>query len=578
MQRVSRGLLVSTFVLLSACATTRQAVDNQDAAKSATGADIKPTEEVVSMAPPETSAAPTTIEEKEESSEVVEENEVKPYKSSYGEIALDKNENVDMWVRYFQGRGRKHMELYLARSTRYLPMMKNVLRENGLPEDLVYISLIESGFSPLAHSRANAVGYWQFIRATGRRFGLHVDPFIDERRDPVLSTRAAAAYFKALYGMFGDWHLAMSSYNVGENRVKRAVTKHYTRNFWELIKKRRALPPETRHYVPKFIAATLIAKDPAAYGFTNIQYEDPLSYDAVALTTPISLVKLANNLGVDVDEMKLLNPKFRSDFVPISRGSETTVRIPVGMSADAQAALSLSVSQEPKILNAEYFFYRIRRGDNLSTVATRHRTTVSRLRRLNNLSNRTVLRVGTRLKVPDPGGAGVSYAYEDDTRKTVSRAAAAIATEGGEDFHVVRRGDNLSLIAAKYRVSLSELLRLNNLTSRSVIRRGQKLRLRPESVSKSANSSRRSPVAKAAPSRALTQYGKKVPGKVSRVQASLPKAKQVAGTSRRHIVRRGETLYDVSKKYGVAINRLAKANGQSVHYRVMAGERLVIPE
>src|SRR5262249_50776712 len=151
---------------------------------------------------------------------------------------------------------------YLERSARYLPMMKNVLRENGLPEDLVYVAMIESGFSPRAHSRANAVGYWQFIRSTGKRFGLHVDTFIDERRDPVLSTRAAAEYFKALYDLLGSWHLSMAAYNVGEMRVKRAVTRYYTRDFWELIRKRRAMPAETRNYVPKFIAAALIAKNP----------------------------------------------------------------------------------------------------------------------------------------------------------------------------------------------------------------------------------------------------------------------------------------------------------------------------
>lgn len=217
MSKWIRGLMVPTFVFLAACAssTKRSATSPEaQAAAAAGGTDV-----------------PAQIDEKEVSSEVVEENAAMPYKSSYGEIALDDNEHVQQWIRYFQGRGRVHMEQYLQRSTRYLPMMKQVLRENGLPEDLVYISLIESGFSPQAHSHSNAVGYWQFIRSTGRRFGLTVDPFIDERRDPVLSTRAAAEYFKSLYSLFGSWHLALSAYNTGENRVKRAVTRYYTRDF-----------------------------------------------------------------------------------------------------------------------------------------------------------------------------------------------------------------------------------------------------------------------------------------------------------------------------------------------------------
>lgn len=575
MVTVTRGCLVSVFVLLAACATTKPQIPDgkplEAGAAAAAGQDMKP----------------STIGEEEVSSEIVEENQVKPYKSAYGEIALDDNENVQMWVRYFQGRGRKYMEQYLARSTRYLPMMKNVLRENGLPEDLVYISLIESGYSPVAHSRSNAVGYWQFMRATGRRFGLHVDPFIDERRDPVLSTRAAAEYFKALYNMFGSWHLALSSYNVGENRVKRAVTKYYTRNYWELIKHRRALPAETKHYVPKFIAATMIAKNPAKYGFTEIDYADPLSYDTVALQSSISLTKLANNLGVDIEEMKLLNPKFRSDFVPISRGSETVVRIPVGRGTDAQAALSLSVTQQPKVMQAEFSYYKIRRGDNLSTVARKHRTTVSQLRRLNNLSNRTTLRVGMTLKVQDQGGDGVRVAVEEDAQTGKGPRPASAAGPSVQaavdtrslDYHVVRRGDNISNIANKYGVSVEEILRLNNLTSRSVIRRGQKLRLRAESSPKSANSKRRQTTALAQfQSNSVASRGRAKA--VQRELASNGKAHQVAGRTadRRHVVRRGETLYDVSKKYGIALNRLAKANGHGINYRVMAGERLLIPE
>lgn len=550
MQMVLRGLVVFGFLLTAACATTQKApVGNA-----------------------ESTEAPAKIEEKEVSSEVVEENEVKPYKSTFGEVALDYNQHVEVWIKYFQGRGREHMDRYLSRSTRYLPMMKQVLRENGLPEELVYVSLIESGFSPGAHSRANAVGYWQFIRATGRRYGLNVDPFIDERRDPVLSTRAAAEYFKTLYGMFGSWHLALASYNTGENRVKRMVTKYYTRDFWELIKKRRSLPTETKQYVPKFIAAALIAKDPAKYGFTQIEYSDPLSYDTVALTSPISLTKLANNLSVDVDEMKLLNPKFRSDFVPISRGSETVVRIPVGRGSDAQAALSLSVTTQPKVLSAENYYYKIRRGDNLSTVARRNRTTVSQLRRLNNLSNRTLLRVGMTLRVPDHGGSGVNNVTEEDAQTgSVGPATAAMpAVETRSlDFHVVRRGDNISSISAKYGVPVDELLRLNKLTSRSVIRRGQKVRLRAESSPKSASPSRRNR------NIALSQFKSH---SASLTQLPRRRAHQVAGQDRRHVVRRGETLYDVSKRYGIALNRLARANGRGMSYRVMAGEKLVIPE
>jgi membrane-bound lytic murein transglycosylase D len=535
----------------------------------------------------------TDIDEKEVSSEDVERNIEKPYKSRYGEINLDDNQAVQRWVNYFQGRGRGYMEQYLSRSTRYLPMMKNVLRENGLPEDLVYIALIESGFSPRAHSRANAVGYWQFIRSTGKRFGLQIDTFIDERRDPVLSTKAAAEYFKALYGLFGDWHLAMASYNVGESRVKRAVNRHYTKDFWVLIKKRRSFPPETKQYVPKFIAAVMIAKDPAKYGFKEIEYQDPLSYDAVTLQSPISLSKLASNISVDLDELKLLNPKFRTDFVPISRGSETTVRIPVGRATDALAALSMSVTTQPKILVAEHSYYRIRRGDTLSTVARKHRTTVSQLRRLNSLSNRTVLRVGHSLKVPDNGGDGIQLVTEEDTRAPAAGSGSvaasgpvrAVQTSSASEYYKVRRGDNLTTISQKYNISIEELRRLNQMSNRTVLRRGQKLRVREAALrspirSASRESARRTDiggddrVAKTPAS--LGQFGR-----VKTSEMLLNKEQRVgaqAERSRRHVVRRGETLMAVSRRYNVTLSDLAKLNRFKINHRVMAGERLVIPD
>lgn len=527
------------------------------------------------------------LNEKEAASEEVEENIVKPYKPTYGEIAMDDHQLVDKWVEYFQGRGRERMTTYLERSTRYLPMMKNVLRENGLPEELVFIALIESGFSPRAHSRANAVGYWQFIRETGRRYGLKVDTFIDERRDPVLATRAAVEYFKALYNIFGSWHLAMASYNCGEGRVKRAVAKHHTKNFWELIAKRRALPNESKHYVPKFIAAAKIAMNPEKYGFTNIKFQDPLSYDTVTLTNPISLSKLASNVNVDVDEMRLLNPKFRTDYVPMARDGETVVRLPVGMGQDALAALSMSVTSQPKIVNSEYIFYKIRSGDSLSTIARRHRTTVSQIRRLNDLSNRYILRVGSRLRIPDRGGSVVDNAVEEDAN-TPSKAGAPSARRSTADsreeivtaaasnqaeYHVVRRGDNLSNIAHKYSLTIADLLKLNNLTNRSVLRPGQKLRVRGDSVDRSARGSRNSHLKQRTVASIEKSNGKKkIVSAEKKSQKKTQKTLKIV-----HKVRRGETLEAIAKLYNISMPKIAKANALPRSGRLLAGAQLVIP-
>ncbi|MGE0763157.1 MAG: LysM peptidoglycan-binding domain-containing protein [Bdellovibrionales bacterium] len=596
----------------------------------------------------------------EQASNQVMANIAKPYVSPLGEIALDETPLTQQWIKYFQGRGRRYMEVYLQRSSRYLPMMKNTLRENGLPEDLVYIALIESGFSPLAHSHANAVGYWQFIRATGKRYGLMVDPFIDERRDPVLSTRAAAEYFKTLYGMLNSWHLSMAAYNVGENRVYRVVNKYRSRDFWALIKNRRAFPKETKHYVPKFIAATLIAKDPAKYGFTNIPYEAPLSFDTVQLVNPVSMSKLAQSANIDVETLKLLNPKFRGDYVPQYRGADTMIRVPVGQSKVVAQAIPQSFSAAPKVIAAEHYFYRIRRGDSLSTIARKHRTSIANLKRLNGLGNRTLLRVGQKLKVPDRGGSFVTYempAYEDlasnnegpdgpddaadtpEIPKTVASnpkllaatesqrqgaAAAAVVSEAREpdqadveppQKHVVRRGENLTIIARKYGLSVGRLRRLNRLNSRAVLRAGQTLRLKDEgeieaSKSNSAQDSRRTLAV--VPSKiAKSEKAKEGPaGKSKKVAANKAKAvkvakkiaPKVAGGSKiakvsqdanlttkknkksvaknrvqKHTVAKGETLAAIAGRYRVSVGAIAKQNQIKNKSRLLAGSELVIP-
>ena len=232
-------------------------------------------------------------------------------------IPIEINEKVEMWIRYFQGRGRPHMERYLARSTRYEAIMKKVLRDNKLPEDLFYIALIESGFSSSAMSHASAVGYWQFIRGTGKQYKLQINQLVDERRDPVLATQAAADYFRDLYSLFGSWYLSMAAYNVGEGRVARAVRKYKTRDFWELVQYKRALPRETDNYVPKYIAAKLIAKNPDKYGFEGIDYMPPIEFDYLTFEQPVNMRLMAERMNVNYEDFKDLNPKFKGEIAPM---------------------------------------------------------------------------------------------------------------------------------------------------------------------------------------------------------------------------------------------------------------------
>ena len=363
------------------------------------------------------------------------------------------------WVNYFQGRGRHHMVRYLSRSTRYLPMMKKVLRENGLPEDLVYISLIESGYSPRAHSHAGAVGYWQFMRGTGRNYGLRVNHLVDDRMDPEKSTEAAASYFKGLYNLFGSWPLAIAAYNVGENRIKGVVMRKYTRDLWELIDMR-LLPKETAHYVPKFIAAEMIARDPAKFGFGDIQYEEPFRYDAITSTRSVDLKKFSDNLGIPFEEMRRLNPAYRTPLAPTQDG-RLVLRVPSGTRQQAVAVLDRSfptVQDERKLASniLDFRRYKVRPGDTLSGIARRHGVSLEALKAANSFSRGKVLRVGSVVEIPATSGR---QRQNRGPRRSSSQSSVQVKSR----VYVVRRGDTLSGISRKYEVPIYRLAQANNM-------------------------------------------------------------------------------------------------------------------
>lgn len=409
-------------------------------------------------------------------------------------VPVEINPMVEKWIAYFQGKGRPHMERYLSRSSRYIQLMKKILRQNGLPEDIIYIALIESGFASKITSRAAAVGYWQFIRGTGKRYGLEINSFVDERRDPVLSTQAAAEYFKGLYSVFGNWYLAMASYNVGENRVKKEVMKSMSRDFWELARKR-SLPSETINYVPKFIAAKMIATDPAKYGFVDIDYLPPLEFESIKVDKPVNLRLFAEAMNLEYDEVKQLNPKYRGEIATLKSGV-LELKIPVGAQATALAAVKQSfVDRVEFIADAgETKTYKVRPADSLNTIAKRFKTTVAWLRDNNDLKKGRKLRVGQSLQVPDltvrkkvvvakaepkvepkpepkPEAKPEVVASEDK-----AGSANEIVTAKGT-FYVVQAGDTLSEIANDYDSSVIELRKMNKLKRGVKLKVGMRIRV-----------------------------------------------------------------------------------------------------
>ncbi len=244
------------------------------------------------------------------------------------DLPVTYNKQVRDWITYFQVPGKKWFTKWLERSSRYLPLMQGVLQDKGLPQDLAFVAMIESGFSSHATSQASAVGYWQFIKETANRYGLTTNWWLDERRDFTKSTHAAARYLGDLYKIFGAWYLTAAAYNMGEGRLQRLIRKHGTTNFWELARKS-DFPKETSEYIPKLIAAILISKAPRLYGFEDLNLKTPHAYEYFHVPGGTDLVNMAREINTPVDALQALNPELTKGFVPRFVNTHR-IRIPSG--------------------------------------------------------------------------------------------------------------------------------------------------------------------------------------------------------------------------------------------------------
>lgn len=311
------------------------------------------------------------------------------------DIPIVYNELVNDYIVFFQTRLRDRFELWLARSGQYTLLMRDILREHQLPEDLVFLALIESGFNPKAFSRAKAAGPWQFIKGTGKRYGLRIDQWIDERRDPVKSTVAAAKYLKDLFGMFGSWPLSMASYNAGEGRIMRAMARTKSEDFWEL-KETRHIRPETKNYVPKYMAATMIARNPQKYGF-NIEYLPPFTYDEVEIPKSTSLKTIAKAAGVTIAEIKTYNPELKKESTPPGY-PRYRLKLPTGTRETFLANFTAGPEKEPKSSDVQK--HRISKGETLNSIARKYDVSVGSLLQANELGRNSTIKAGHYLIIP----------------------------------------------------------------------------------------------------------------------------------------------------------------------------------
>ncbi len=376
------------------------------------------------------------------------------------DIPIPTNDRVLRWVEVFQGRLREFLGEGLSRGAQYLPMIQNVFRAEGLPLDLAYVPLIESAFKPTALSRAKARGVWQFMRGTAIENGLAADWYIDERADPQKATVAAAKYLKALYGMFGDWHLAMASYNGGPGRVQRAVKRSKKDDFWTLTATTRYLPRETRDYVPMILAAIIIAKNPAQYGF-DIAPVSPIPTENVMLPSAVDLRRVAEWAGVAVDDIQQLNPELRRWTTPIRQGSYA-LRVPAGTASRIEDGLQAAA---PAQLNALQW-HTVKSGESLATIARKLRVSRNDLAEANYLKTTSRVRPGQRLVVPRmPTAALLARAASTDSsaEPVVMAVAAGDSDELPATVYRVRAGDTLSAIARRHGTTVDQLKSWNNL-------------------------------------------------------------------------------------------------------------------
>jgi membrane-bound lytic murein transglycosylase D len=389
-------------------------------------------------------------------------------------VELVHNTRVQKWIDYYNGRGRKHMQLYRDRAAHYAAWMEDILIEEGLPPEIVNLVYVESGFNNNAVSRSRAVGQWQFIYGTGKMFGLRINSWVDDRRNPEKATRAAARYLKHLYSLFGDWQLALASYNCGEGRTIRTMAKQGTNDYWKL-----RLPRETRNYIPKFMAVLAISRNPGLYGFEPLQYE-PLQYDTVQLPGPVDLKAVAKECGLTLDSLRALNPSFRRFAAPPDRSGVVKLRVPEGSGETLIAGLAAGDVDLPRMVmpkEPSFRRHRVRKGEPLIGIARRYRVRTKELARVNSIRNVHRLRVGQVLRIPERNAIRYASAIESPANTSAAGSEGTAKVYSGTKTIKIRRGDTLIGLAKKYDTDVRTLRALNGLRPRQSIIAGGRLKV-----------------------------------------------------------------------------------------------------
>lgn len=442
-------------------------------------------------------------------------------------VPIVHNERVIKALHFFSKGKKGPVGKWLDRSTYYLPMMKRMYADSGLPTDLAYLPLIESGFNPKAYSWAHASGLWQFISATGRRYGLRRSFWLDERRDPIKSTASAISYLKELHAEFGHWYLALAAYNCGEGNVRKAIRRSGTKDFWQL-----RLPRETMNYVPQFIAALIVAKNPSCFGFT-VRPRGSFDLDTVYVSECLDLSTVAEGVDTDADALRKLNPHMLRWCTPPD--ADNVLLYMPSESAETFRTFVATLDESDKV---RWHRYRIRRGDNLISIAHRHGISVSALKSVNGLRSNRII-AGKYLLIPLPGGRSAA--------KTASVKAAPAqrrrpASGESKIRYRVKAGDTVSELADLFGVRVTDICRWNEINNRHSLSVGTILIIHPSGEGREASTAR-----------------------------AAPKT-----TRRTYRVTKGDNLHIIARHLGVRVNDLFAWNRKDPsHPLIHPGETLV---
>lgn len=466
--------------------------------------------------------------------------------TTYGE-----HKRVKYWLDFFQGPARERMTVWLQRKPRYESMIRAKMRDYSVPEDMVYLALIESGYSNSAVSRARATGMWQFMKGTGKLYGLRIDSWVDERRDPVRATDAAARHLADLRDRFGSMYLAAAAYNAGAGKVGRGMKRlgvsedaedeeEANASFFKLYDTR-YIRQETKDYVPKLIAAALIAKQPEKYGFAKVTGIEALAYDSVIVPDATGLDVIARLADTNLAILREFNPHYIRLVTPPRQTS--VIRLPVGL-GDVTAARYAAMPVKARINYVEHIVVK---GQTIGGIARNYRVTTKLIADANPGVRTNRLRPGTHLVIPT--------SYVPPVAEPSAPRAKVTPVKGSSSTTIryrVRSGESLWTIAEKYNTTIEKLRSLNALTRNESLKAGQVIRVPAPADSVKAEPNRVATRAKAAPAPA-------------------------GSGARSHLVRRGETLTSIASRYQVSLTELRSANGMTDRSVLKAGDRLVIP-